>query len=293
MSGLSEQLTRDYLARLEALVLESRKRLSGGGYAGMRRSTAKGGSVEFSDFREYVPGDDLRRIDWNGAARFDRLYIKLFLEERQLTVNVVLDTSASIGAAADKAAAQKLWAASLAFLTLKGADRLNLYACGGESKALEGVTSRQNLPRAVDFLDGLTYAGGTRLSESLQGLAGQLRPGGLTLVFSDFFSEDGVRDGLLALRKRRQDVVLVQVLGEEERRPALSGALRLVDAETKGAVDLELTPTVLAAYEENRRAYESQLATLCRELGAGFASPDGRDGPFLALRQILQAESRV
>ena len=293
MTALKDRLNRDYLARLEAFALESQKRLAGGGYAGMRRSSAKGGSVEFSDFREYVPGDDLRRIDWNGAARFDRLYIKLFLEERQLTVNLVLDQSASMGVLAEKAEAQKLLAASLAFLALKGADRLNLYACGEQALSQEGLLSRDSLPRAVDFLDGLAYGGATRLSEQLKRLAGRLRPGGLTLVFSDLFSEDGVRDGLLALRKRRQDVVLIQVLGEEERRPALTGALRLVDAESRAGMDLELSPAVLTVYDGSRRAYEAQLAALCRELGAGFASPDLKDGPFAALRQILSAGSRL
>ena len=96
METLREALTKEYLKRLEEMAIRLKHRLSTDGYSGARRSMAKGSSLEFSDYREYAAGDDLRRVDWNGFARFGKLYLKLFLEEKQASVHVFLDCSRSM-----------------------------------------------------------------------------------------------------------------------------------------------------------------------------------------------------
>lgn len=288
MNPIRQELTKEYMARLEAYTLEVKRKMQASQYAGARKSTAKGNSLEFSDFRDYAPGDDLRRIDWNGAARFDKLFLKLFLEEKQANVHLVLDTSASMSALEEKSDASRLLAASIAYIALKNMDRVHLFACGPTAPPPKtGLQSRQSFLEAVTFLDELPYGGETRLSAGLKSLAGGLRPGGITLVFSDFFSPDGYEEGVKALQQQKQDVVLVQVLSAAERNPAYEGTLRLIDAETGAGLDLEMSPDLLAAYTENRLAYETALQRFCTRRGARFVSVAPEKGLLQNLNAIL------
>ena len=127
MEDLKAIFTKEYIAKLERLSIGLTERLGAVGYSGGRKSSAKGSSLEFSDFREYIPGDDLRRVDWNGYGRFDKLYLKLFLEEKQAAVNLFLDTSKSMDFGG-KAVMAKALAASLAYIAAGGGDRTQIFA---------------------------------------------------------------------------------------------------------------------------------------------------------------------
>ena len=131
-------LEEEFLKKLDAFSLAMRA-YARGGAGGLRRSRALGSSVEFSDYRTYAPGDDPRRVDWNAYARFDRLFLKLFLEEQETTLRILLDASGSMGFGGDKWRLALRTAAALAYLALTRYDRVAVVALSG-GQALHGPT---------------------------------------------------------------------------------------------------------------------------------------------------------
>ena len=153
MEDLKAIFTKEYIAKLERLSIGLTERLGAVGHSG----SAKGSSLEFSDFREYIPGDDLRRVDWNGYGRFDKLYLKLFLEEKQAAVNLFLDTSKSMDFGG-KIVMAKALAASLAYIAAGGGDRTQIFAFSEKTGAQkQGITKKGQLAETLDFLDGLFH----------------------------------------------------------------------------------------------------------------------------------------
>jgi len=246
-------LSEAFLRQLDQLRLTLRSPAQGGA-GGLRRSRALGSSVEVSDFREYAPGDDLRRVDWNAYARFERLFLKLFMEEQETQVHILLDASASMAAEGKWELAQSL-AQLFAYLALRGGDRVTLYALGGETRRSEPLSGRAGYLRGADFLSALRPAGETRLCADVLRLP--LHPGrGVALLITDLMSPDGYEKALQSLQYRRQEATLLHVLSPGEMQPALEGPVRLIDSETGEARELSADHALLAAYH---RALEELL----------------------------------
>ena len=262
-------LTDAFLSRLDALVLAMRGKAQGGA-GGTRRSRQTGSSAEFSDYREYIPGDDIRRLDWNALARFDRLYMKLFMEEQESAVNVLLDCSASM---ADKWDAARSAAEAVGYLALTGGDRLRLHCLkDGRAQASPLLSGRQAYAKLTAFLDacppdgregGLTDA--VRRTQGLQK--------GLCFLVTDGYTEDALKEALDYLRYCRQETGVIQVLSGGELRPEAEGALRLTDSETGEQIDL------LA----DRPALENYHAALEDFLKAVRENCAARESPYLRL----------
>lgn len=269
-------LSEAFLRRLEGMQLRMRAPAQGGA-GGLRRSRALGSSVEFSDFREYAAGDDLRRVDWNAYARFDRLFLKLFMEEQETQVNILLDDSASM--APKWTLAQDL-AQLFACLALRGGDRVTLYALGGGH--CDGLHGRAGMLRAAEFLEKQAPHGEVRLCDALPRLP--LRGGrGVCLLLTDLLSPDGYETGLQSLLYRRQEAELLHLLSPEELDPPLNGMLRLIDSETGEARELLVNAGMLADY---RRALDG----LCR---GAEAFCHGREVPYLLLTSGLDVEGQA
>lgn len=278
MKTLEEVLTKEYLVRLEQLGQRLRARLGTDGYSGARRSTTKGTSLEFSDFREYLPGDDLRRADWNSYARFEKLYIKQYFEEKQAAFHIFLDCSRSMEAG-EKFLRAKALAASIAYLAMSGGDQVHLFAFRERLAAREGGLSMQSrFLQAVRFLQPLTAEGGTDLFRAVQE-AGILQKG-VSLVFSDFMTEGRTDDAVKLLQEKKQEVILVQVLSKEELSPSAQGPVRLVDSETGQALDVEMNAGVLAAYHKALEQQANAWQEFCQRRGALFLRT-AEDAPLL------------
>ena len=220
-------LSDAFLSRLDTLRLAMRGRASGGA-GGARRSRKTGSSAEFSDYREYIPGDDIRRIDWNAMARFDKIFLKLFMEEQESAVTVLLDGSESMREKWDAACRA---AEALGYLALTGGDRLRLF---------------------------LLREDGIRPSPQLSGRPEGL-PKGLCFLISDCYGEEGIATALDSLRFRKQECAVIQPLSPFELDPALDGALRLTDSETGEKTDLLADREALESY---RRALEDFLKVI-------------------------------
>ena len=245
-------LTDAFLSRLDTLNLAMRGRAQGGA-GGTRRSRQTGSSAEFSDYREYIPGDDIRRLDWNAYARFDRLFLKLFMEEQESRVTVLLDASASMEA---KWTAARSAAEAVGYLALTGGDRLCTQILkNGRALRSPEFAGRASFPRLTGFLDSCVPDGteGT-LTEAVKHTEGLRK--GLCFLITDGYTEDALKETLDYLRYMKQEMAVIQVLSAGELRPEMEGALRLEDSESGEKLDLLADRSALDAY---RGALESFL----------------------------------
>jgi uncharacterized protein (DUF58 family) len=245
-----------FMARLDQLDVISRKMLAGK-MKGERRSKQRGQSVEFADYRNYVVGDDLRFIDWNIYARLDRLFLKLFLEEEDLALYVLLDVSKSCDfGEPNKAHYIKQVAAALAYIGLVNYNRVHVVAMAdgivAETGALRG---RRRVPQMLDFLQKLEPAGPSNFTAACRRFALQHRQKGVCLVLSDFFIKEGFEAGLRYVASGRYDLFCVQLLSPQEIDPDLQGDLKLRDIEDNDTAEVSITQPLIKQYKSNLNAY--------------------------------------
>ena len=259
---------------LESLTLAGR-RVPAGRAAGQWRSRASGSSVEFSDYRTYTPGDEFRRIDWNAYARLERLFVRLYRAEEDLSLAVILDASASMawGKPSKGHLAAQL-AGALAFIALQSGDRVEVSTCreAGVVQRLPALRGEAAVWSAWRLLERLEFVGATDLNASLSASARYLRGSGLTVVVSDLFSPAGYQQGIDALLGRRQDVLLVHVLAPDEMQPPddLLGEWRLLDSEPLPSLQATITPGVLRAYRRLLEGFRREAADFCRRRGVTY-----------------------
>jgi len=257
-----------FLRQLESLQLVSR-RIFAGRLRGERRSKRKGSSIEFAEYREYSPGDDLRYLDWNAYARLDRLFLKQFMEEEDLSIYLLLDCSASMGfGAPSKLDWARRFAAALGYIGLTTFDRVGTTAIGDNALSpLRPVRGRAQAIALFEWLERLEPAGRTGLFESLRRFTLRTRQPGLAIVCSDFLDPDW-RRGLLTLVHRKFDLLCVQVLDPTEVNPALAGDLKLVDSETGETREITVTGALLRTYKRRLAAFQADLHAFGNRYGA-------------------------
>jgi uncharacterized protein (DUF58 family) len=245
-----------FMARLDQLDVMSRKLLAGK-MKGERRSKRRGQSVEFADYRNYVIGDDLRFIDWNIYARLDRLFLKLFLEEEDLSLYVLIDESKSCDFGnPHKAIYLKRVAAALGYIGLVNYNRVNVIAMAdgivAETGALRG---RRRVGQMIDFVSKLMPTGPSHLAQACKRFALAHRQKGVLVVLSDFFDKGGYENGLRYVAGGKYDLFAVQVLSPQEIEPDLQGDLKLRDMEDDDMAEVSITQPLIKQYKANLNAY--------------------------------------
>jgi uncharacterized protein (DUF58 family) len=263
-----------FVRALEQLALAG-KRVPAGRSAGQWRSRASGSSVEFSDYRTYAPGDEFRRIDWNAYARLERLFVRLYRAEEDLTLSILLDASASMAwGKTSKARLGAQLAGALAFIALQSGDRVELALCRGQKleDRLRNLRGQGATWAVWRHLEALTCDGETDLNTALTTYARQSRAAGMTVVISDLFSPSGYQQGVDALLGSRQEVILLQVLAPDELQPPadLVGEWRLLDSEPGLPLDVSITPGVVRAYRKLLEAYVAEAQEFCRRRGVTY-----------------------
>lgn len=315
-------LTPELLRQLEQFQLLAARRAKSSA-KGERRSRARGQSVEFADHRNYVPGDDFRYLDWNLYGRLDRLFLKLYEEERELPVRIFLDASESMtfGEPRKFDFARQV-AAAVGYIALCGFDRVsvNVFPGGeresrnaGQIAATEHAT--RNTPSAIgnrqsaiatslsrvrgkksslQFLQDLSrlHAGGAaNFNESLRRGALEARQAGLAVVLSDFLDPAGYEAGLTTLIGRGFQVNVIQILAPEELEPTTFGDLRLVDAETGDEREVTFGKFRLKHYQQTVQNFCGRLREYCQTRGMNyFLAASNTDLSDLLLKQLRQAE---
>ena len=280
-----------FLAKLERLHLLSR-RTFGGQNRAERRSHKLGSSLEFADYRPYVPGDDLRSIDWNIYGRSDKLFLKLFEEEEDLHIYLLVDTSASMrwtarDARTDAALrpskldfARRL-AGTLAYIGLANLDRVNIhYFSEGLGEDLGTGRGKSHFHQVLAFLERLPEAAGqTNLARSLRAFGQRTKRRGLVLVLSDFFDPGGYEEALNFLLYQRFEIQLIQLLDPAELDPRLRGDLRLTDSETGAVYEVTANESLVRAYAREIGAFLTGLETFCQRRQIGYRRAT-TDAPF-------------
>ncbi len=256
------------MAKLDQLALVSRK-IFAGKLKGERLSKRRGESAEFADYRNYVVGDDLRYLDWNIYARLERLFIKLFLEEEDLHVSLLIDVSKSMDwGQPHKGLYVRRIAAALAYIGLINFDRVSLYAfSNGLQYELKGVRGRRMMFKVADFLSRVEYEGSSNLTATGKQFALRHPQQGIVLVLSDFFDKGGYEDGLRYLISRKYDVYAVQVLSPEEIEPSLVGDLKLTDVEDGDTADVTVGRALINRYKRNLEGYCADFREYCSRRG--------------------------
>ena len=266
--------------------------------SGSRKSVKKGISAEFSDFREYMPGDDLRRLDWNAYARLDKLYIREYMEEKEAAVSVLIDTSASMDyGVKSKADLAVDLTAAVSFLALNNTDRVLLYDMKEMGRPLAVGGGRKAFAKVLHWLENREFSGEVDMVSA----ARKMRcPGaGVTVVISDFLHPDmleeraenpGYEKLLQYLNYCKQLPVILHTMAAEELHVTLEGALNLIDAETKEKLRLVVDARALDNYERELKRFTERLKKGCA-CGRGVyvlcdAGKDRRQLVFQDLRVI-------
>jgi uncharacterized protein (DUF58 family) len=260
-----------FLRQLERLLLLMRSPVRGG-LKGGRRSVKRGQSVEFADYRDYTPGDDLRQLDWNVYARLEKLFVKLFVEEEDITVTLLLDASASMATGRpDKLTFAKRAAAALGYIGLASEDRVAVSALTGRIARRRAVLRGSGrVFRLLADLSSIQPAeGSTDLVAAARHAAAQLHGRGVVVLLSDLL-DTGADRVIRELAATGSELIVLHVLSPDELDPALEGDLRLVDTETGERVDITADLATIDAYKDRLSAWKEGFADVAAKRRASY-----------------------
>jgi uncharacterized protein (DUF58 family) len=268
----------DFLRKLEYLHVVSRREFAGQNRAD-RRTPKRGRGIEFADHRAYTPGDDFRLIDWKAYGRLNHLLVRLFDEERDLPIYLILDVSGSMAEPAKFDMARRL-AAALCYIGLAHLDRMTLMTFSdGLVQELSPGRGKGRIFRVFEQLEKMDATGTTDLRASCKEFAARPRQTGLAVIISDFLEAEGADIGLKILRTLGHDVFAVHVASRADRDPGALGDVRFVDAETGELREIEVTPRLAEAYGHAWDAHALELQRFCGRYGIGYVRADV-DRPF-------------
>ncbi|QDU32655.1 hypothetical protein KS4_06890 [Poriferisphaera corsica] len=275
-------LTPEFMNRIERLDVMSRKILHGK-MQGERRSKRRGQSVEFADYRNYVVGDDLRFIDWNLYARLDKLFLRLFLEEEDLSVSFVMDTTASMSVGEpNKMHYTKQLVAALSYIALLKYNRVSLFSFVDTiTDSLMGLRGRKFVPQMIEFIDRQFASPSLETPGDLATVCKrvamtQQQPGVIVLV-SDCFDKGDLANAMRYLGDPRHDVYVIQLLSPQEidpKKAGMIGDLRFEDVEDGDIAEVSVTPELIDRYKANLEAYCTHIRDLCMKRNIAYMIGD-------------------
>lgn len=272
-------LSDEFFSRLETLSLNLKTSLSGY-FGGKHLVNTYGQTVEFADFREYQLGDDIRRIDWNLYSRFEKYFLKLFTDERQMQIQIFLDCSASMGKNnAQKGAYAVAAAAALGFLAVHNMDKLSFQIMKG-SKAenpFGNIIGKKAFFGAIGALDTLEFSDEVDIDACVTGCPDTGNSNGLSVIISDFLTDDNWKKAVDYLCYKRRQIMLVQVLSPDEVDPTYDGRVNLIDSESVDISDsknmrIRINRAMQKAYAEALSAFYAEIRDYCKKRNVDFIS---------------------
>jgi uncharacterized protein (DUF58 family) len=252
-----------FLKTLEALDLIARRVVSGDARA-ERRTPRKGASIEFADYRRYVPGDEIRYIDWNVYARHGNLFIKEFSAEENVHVSILLDTSRSMEFGRKFSAAREL-AAALGYIGLVHYDSVSLFTFSDEVRTVQKfLRGKGRIFDLLESLDALSTGGPTDMRPAFRAALPRLRGRSLVLVLTDFYDLDGYAEAVRALLAQKLEVHLIHLVAQEELAPTPRGRLNLLDLETGREKDVVIAPRLVEEYRRHFGRFCGEIEEFAR-----------------------------
>lgn len=270
----------DFVRRLEYWSLFF-KRVYGGDLSAARRSREVGSGIEFADRREYMPGDDPRYLDWKAYARLDRVLLRLFEEEKDLRVHVLMDrsTSMAIGTPTKMLACKRI-AAAVAFIVLANLDRVAVSVFDEQLSDFQPpARGKARFYAMLDRLRGVEADGRTDISRAARELTSREKRRGLVFILSDFLVSEGIAEAMDRLRYHGHELNLIRMVSRQDREPEVSGEVEIRDAETGRTIRAVITPAVLARYRDNFERVGRQIETAALSKGARLVTLKSED-PF-------------
>jgi uncharacterized protein (DUF58 family) len=258
--------TDEFLKKLEVLHIISRK-IASGQMRAERRTKKIGSGVEFADHRSYAPGDDFRRLDWGIYMRTRKLLLRLFEEEEDLHIYILVDCSRSMGLGLEgntKLRYAKKLAAALSYIGLANLDRVSVVPFHTKvSDRLPPSRGQGQIYKIFKFLEKLGTGSDTQLKESFQTFVSQNKRRGMAVVISDFYDPDGFEEALNLLRYQKYEVIALQVYDQSELNPALRGELSLVDCETGELREVTITASLMKQYRAAFEGFCKDIEEFC------------------------------
>lgn len=256
----------EFLKKLEYLYIVSKK-IFAGRIKAERRSTRRGVSVEFADYRNYTPGDDFRYIDWNAFARLDELLLKLYEEREDLHIYFLVDVSQSMTyGELPKLIYAKRVAAALAYIGLSNLDRIGITAFNTtDMNRLPTERGKGKIFTVLNFLDQINGSGETNLEQAFQNFVHQTKRRGLVVLISDLFDPKGFTAGLNMLKFQKHDLFVIHIIDEKEAEPTLLGDYHLVDVETNQLRPVTINENHIKRYQALFQKYCDDLDRYCRQ----------------------------
>ncbi len=264
LAGGGDLFDEGFLKKLEYLHIVSRKLFAGRTRA-ERRSRKVGSGIEFADHRDYAPGDDFRYLDWNIYGRMGKLLLRLFEEEEDLHIYLLIDISNSMamGAPPKVHYAMKV-AAALCYVGLANLDRVSIITfADGLRDRMPPARGKGRIFKVFDFLRAVTPGGETALSGAMRSFVHQNKRRGLAVVISDFYDPEGYEEGLNMLRYNHFEPFVIQVIDPAEVRPELKGDLQLIDCETGAIREITISRRLLDEYQRQHQLYCEELGEYC------------------------------
>lgn len=275
---MKDSLLNDaFFSRLESLAFNLKTYLSGY-FGGKHLVKTYGQTVEFADYREYQLGDDIRRIDWNLYSRFEKYYLKLFTDERQMKVQIFFDCSASMGKENPRKGAYSIAVgAALGYLAVHNMDKVSFNIMKGDKSEnpFGTIIGKTAFFRAMGELDKLQFEGENDLNACITSCPDEGTRNGLSVIISDFFTDSDWKKAVDYLLYKGRQVLLVQVLAAEEADPLYDGRVNLLDSEAPDISDsrnmrLKINRSLQRAYQEALRDYVEDIRSFCKKRGVDY-----------------------
>lgn len=262
-----------FLSELEALQTLLKNNVAGM-FGGNHQSKNFGSSCEFADYRDYVPGDDITKIDWNVYARFDKLYQKLYLDERQMHTRIYIDASRSMGhGSADKAEQAIKMAAAFAYLSVNEMDKVSVYAIHGNrvDEIITGMVGKDSYINYINKLNEIEFEDDVSISEAILSSSKIGRGDGYSVLISDFLTDEDYERAIDRFAEQKRDILCVQILSREELNPQVRGKMHLFDAENpqdffRKKIDMDR----INAYKEALKYVTEKIKNYCEARGGHY-----------------------
>lgn len=262
----------ELLQQIELLQMLVKNNVAGM-FGGNHKSKTYGSSCEFADYREYTPGDDITKIDWNAYARFEKLYTKLFLDERQMHTRIYIDASNSMGFGKGKKDEQALKiAAAFAYLSVCEMDKVSIYSVQNKqlNAIISGMLGKEAYISSINALNDVTFAGDSFISDAI--VPSTVGYGdGMSIIISDFLTDNDYESAIDHLTSKKRHVLCVQILSKEELRPKARGKMHFFDSEDTGRYYRKnITREIAQAYKQAVEYATGRIRDYCAARGADY-----------------------
>ena len=272
-------INEEFLSQVELLQLLVKNNVAGL-FGGNHRSKTFGSSCDFTDYREYMPGDDITKIDWNAYARFEKLYVKLFLDERQVHTRIYIDASRSMAYGKGKKDEQAIKiAAALAYLSICEMDKVSIYVIRENSveEVISNMLGRESYFNNIGKLNDIVFDGDSLITEAI--LPSTVGYGdGFSVIISDFLTDNDYETAIDHLTSKKRDVLCMQILSKEELNPKIRGKMHLFDSENSSKFyRRHINREILRAYKEAVAYATGRIRDYCLSRGGQYMLVSSQD----------------